>query len=137
MTVRKVNSNSYENGDIHNVGANSVVFTKGDMVTDDAGKLILAVAAAKISGVCKTTATMASDNQTVAMVEVVYEEQKDSTTYEMTITGGTLTAANEQDFFDLSDEVTVDGTSGSATTGQVQMIEYISATAGIFKIVNL
>jgi hypothetical protein len=47
----------------------------------------LATSALPIVGKCKENITMASDNQTVDMVKVVYEEQKPQTTWEVEISG--------------------------------------------------
>jgi hypothetical protein len=57
--------------------------------------------------------------------------------YEVTITGGTITIADETKYFDLSDSVTVDGTTESTTTGQLRMTKFVSATASVFEIANL
>jgi hypothetical protein len=40
-------------------------------------------------------------------------------------------------FYDITATQLVDGMTDSASTGQVQLVEYISQTSGIFKIVNL
>jgi uncharacterized iron-regulated membrane protein len=135
--VKKVNSNTYENGDVHAIGGNSVVFTTKKFVAKSGPFLVLATNALPIAGKCKMNATMASDNQTVAKQEVVYEEQKPQTTREVEITGGTITAADEEKYYNLTDADTVDGTSESTTFGQLQLKKFISATKGLFKIVNV
>jgi len=134
MTVKKVNSNSYENGNIGNTGKNSVVFVNNVFVVDDAGVVDLATDSTAVSWVCQFNGTMASDNQTVAKVQVLYTPKKESNTYDVTIAGGTLTSANEGDYFTLTDEETMDGTSVHATTGQFILVEYKSATLWKFKI---
>ena len=75
--MRKVNSNTYENGDISWIGKNSIVFAYGKFVTKTAGFMLLTTAAAVIDGVCKYAATMDSDNQTVAKERVIYTPVKD------------------------------------------------------------
>lgn len=135
--VRKVNSNTYDNGDIQAIWGNSVTFAFRDFVTKTGGYLVLATAGSEIAGVSKEVATMASDNQTVAKQEVVYEEQKPQTTFLVTITGGTVTIADEGKYYDLATATTVDGTSESTTTWQLELVEFISATESLFKIVNL
>ena len=133
----KLKSNTYENGVISALGKNSEAFGMHDFVVKTANVLSLAVAAGVISGIAMEAATMASDNETVDMVKVNYEEAKDSTVYKVEISGGTITAADEGKFYDLSDENTVDGTSESATTGQLKLVTYISATAGGFVIATI
>jgi len=135
--VRKVNSNTYENGDVSAIGGNSVVFKYRDFVAKTGGFLVLGDVGVDLLGVAKENATMAADNQTVAQARVVYEEQKEQTTWEVVISGGTVTQADEGKYYSLSDEVTVDGTTESVTDGQLQLVKFISATLGLFQIVNI
>jgi hypothetical protein len=113
-----------------------------------------ATSSAKIEGVSLTQGTFASDNQTVAKKRVEYIESKNPVQYGVTITGGTITVADEGKFFNLSDEVTVDGTteSSASTVGayvdttagtavdpvlifQLKLVKFISATYSVFEIV--
>jgi len=135
--VKKINSNTYDNGDVTAIGGNSVTFAFRDFVTKTDGFLVLATAGSTILGVSKENAVMASDNQTVGKVLVAVEPQKEQTTWEVVITGGTITIADEGKYYDLATVTTVDGTSESATTGQLQLVKFISATLCLFKIVNL
>ena len=134
--VLKAKSNSYENGDRSNIGGNSVAFTDKCMVDATGGFLILATVGGNIDGIAKQEITMASDNQTVAKKEVLWEPIKPSTTVRMTITGGTITVADEGKFYDLATASTVDGATESATTGQLKLTKFISATKCEFAIVN-
>lgn len=134
--VRKVNSNTYENGDVAAIGGNSVAFTTNKFVAKSGQFLVIATNALPIVGVCKENATMAADNQTVAKALVVYEEQKPSTLWEAEIAGGTITAADEEKYYNVTDGDTVDGTTESTVAGQLQLKKFISATKGLFKIVN-
>jgi len=135
--VKKINSNTYDNGDVTAIGGNSVTFAFRDFVTKTAGFLVLATAGSTILGVSKENAVMASDNQTVGKVLVAVEPQKEQTTWEVVITGWTITIADEGKYYDLATVTTVDGTSESTTTGQLQLVKFISATLCLFKIVNL
>jgi hypothetical protein len=113
-----------------------------------------ATSSAKIEGVSLTQGTFASDNQTVAQKKVEYIESKNAVQYGVTISGGTITVADEGKFYNLSDEVTVDGTTESAasTVGayvdtvagtavdpvlifQLKLVKFISATYSVFEIV--
>lgn len=134
--IKKVNTNTYENGVVDAIGANSVVFPMHAFVTKTAQFLGLATAGSIIDGIAMEGVTTASDNQTVAKYRVNYEEPKDSTRLLVAITGGTITEAKEGDFYDLDDAETVDGTTESATTGQLQMTKFHTATLCEFKIVN-
>jgi hypothetical protein len=135
--VRKVDSNTYENGDVSAIGGNSVVFTNKKFVAKNGRFLVLATSALPIVGKCKENATMAADNQTANQVRVVYEEQKLQNTWEVEIYGGTVAQADEGKYYNLTDADTVDGTSESTTDGQLQLVKFISATLGLLKIVNI
>lgn len=134
--VRKVNSNTYDNGDVSAIGGNSVTFTREDFVAKNGGFLVLATDSLPIVGRCKHDIKTASNNQTVGKVRVIYEEQKPQTTREVPITGGTVAQADEGKYFNLATKKTVDGTSVETTHGQLQLVKFISATKGLFKIVN-
>jgi len=134
--VRKLNTNTYENGVVSALWDNSAVFTMHCFVNKNNNVLELATAWSNISWIAMEAATMASDNETVAQAFVNYEEPKDSTIYEVEISWGTITAGDESKYYDLTDSDTVDGTSESDTTGQLQLVKYISSTKGGFKVAN-
>lgn len=134
--TRKIKSNSYENGDLSAIGGNSLTFAYREFVNAVGGFAIKATVGGRISGVSKQIATFAADNQTVAKNPLVYEPQKDSTTYRVTITGGTITIADEGKFYDLATSTTVDGTTESTTTGQLKLVKFVTATSSDFQIVN-
>lgn len=135
--VRKIQSNSYEAGDFSAIGGNSLTFVYREFLNATGGYAIKAVAGGVVSGVSKEVATFASDNQTVAMKKLVYEPQKAQTTFRVPITGGTITIADEGKYYDLATSTTVDGTTESATTGQLKLVKFISATLCDFQIVNM
>lgn len=134
--MRLYNINGYTGQAESGTGANSLALTETCFVTKASGVVTKAVAEGVISGVNDTIATYASDNETVDKKAVEFRPALVDATYEVAITGGTITEADEGNFFDLSDEVTVDGATESATTGQVQMVEFISATNAVFRIAN-
>ena len=136
--IRKVNSNSYDNGDVHAIGGNSVAFTTDKFVATSGWSLILATASTNVVGRCKMNITTANDNQTVAKRRVIYEEQKPQTTWEVTITGwGSLTQADEGKYFKLHDASTMDWATAHASPSgrQFQLVRFISTTKGLFKII--
>lgn len=111
-----------------------------------------------IAGVAYTQGVFASDNQTVAKKRVEYYPAKSSTVFQygVTISGGTITVADEGKFYNLSDAVTVDGTTENSTTVtggytntsdagaaqdpllkfQLKLVKFVTATYGIFEIVT-
>ena len=135
--TRKIKSNTYENGDYAVIGGNSLTFAYREMVNTTGWFAIKAVAGGVISGVSKSVLTTASDNQTVAKAKVIVEGINASTTYRMPITGGTITVADEGKYYDLSTSILVDGATENATTGQLKLVKFISATLCDFVIVNL
>jgi hypothetical protein len=62
--------------------------------------------------------------------------------YECDIIGWTITLADVWDYFDIvvsgtdANGFAIDGTTESDTSGQVQLMKYISATRGIFRVAN-
>jgi hypothetical protein len=151
MTVKLAFKNSYNDTQLSWVWANSLALTDYCFVTKTGNVIDKAVAWGLIVWVNDTIATYASDNQTVDKKEVNYTPSETGRLYRVTITGGTITVADEGKFYNLSDEVTVNGTTESAvgkytdTTGwaavdplismQLELVTFESATESIFKIV--
>jgi hypothetical protein len=118
-------------------GANSADFSSADAFVAKSGKVVSkATSSTPIVGVSQTRKTYTSNNETVAKAALDFLPVETNTRYEVTITGGSVTAASEESYFNLSDEVTVDGSTASTTTGQLQLVKYVSATMGVFTVVN-
>lgn len=129
------------NGYTANRAANSVQVANGSLLKFTGGTGIeLAGAGDTIVGVSATVATFASDNYTVDMKDVLYTPTDSIETVLLTISGGTVTAADEGKYYDLLAasglSQIVDGASESTSTGQVRLHKFISATQGEFNIVN-
>ena len=119
------------------IAANSAAITSGDFVTLSGGFVAEATTSAIIEGVSNQTKTYASDNQTVAKLNVSYTVADDELVVRCAISGGTITAADEGKFYILgANGSTVDGTSESTLVGSLRMIKFISATLADFVIVN-
>lgn len=138
------------------IGANSMDLTIGATFLKRAGNVVSIASAAtdRIVGVNITEALYASDNQTVAFKEVNYVSKDSWALYEVAISGGTITVVDEGKFYNLSAADTVDGStestvpyyvvSNDATAAvdpvvcmQLELVKFISATKGWFRIVNL
>jgi hypothetical protein len=133
-----VETNSYNSGMREGIAVNSLTVVPGDFIKNNAGFYDLAGAGDSIVGVSMTKATFASDNQTVAMAKVLVKvEPEINNTYFLPITGGTVTQADENKYYNLNgtDQI-VDGTSESTSTGQLQMVKFVYATKSIFRVVN-
>lgn len=91
----------------------------------------------RIIWVSNSVEAYASDNETGAKKEVNYMERESGVEYEVSIDWGTITAADEWKFYDLKTSNSVDGTTENAAPSgkEVEMIKFISATKGIFRIV--
>lgn len=136
------------------VGANSLNLT-GKFFLKRTGNIIdKAGASDRVIGVNYTEDTFASDNQTVALKTVEFEPKENQMTYIVEISGGTITVVDEGKYFNLLDADTVNGSTESTVpyfvktddagaaidpvvSMQLQMVKFISATKGEFKIVNL
>lgn len=138
LTVFKLKTtNSYDQWVDAQVASNSLDVAQGTLLSLSGGYAVAAGIGTTIIGVSKDQKTFASDNQTVAMKKVNFNPTKPEDDYLATITGGTITQAKVGNYYDLTAAQVVNGATESATTGQVQLVEFISATRGIFKIVNL
>lgn len=138
MSISLHENNTQAESNRTGVGANSLDLSTGAVFLQSVGNIVSgAVTGARIVGVNNTEKVFASDNESVAKATVTYVPETANRTYKVEITGGTITVVDETKYFDLTDSDTVDGITESLTTGQVQLVEFISATEGVFKIVNL
>ncbi len=130
-------NNSYEGGSMDAVASNSLDVAQGTLLSITGGFAVAAGVGTTIVGVSKDQRIFAADNQTVAKALVNYHPTQDSARFIATITGGTITQAKVGKLYDLTAAQVVDGATESASTGQVRLEEFISATRGIFSIANL
>lgn len=136
MTVRLVNENSYTHRSDSSVASNSLDTTAGRIfVSHSNGTIIPATSSTVIDGTSMTMKLFDSDNVTVAKKEVEYITKKTDAIYEVTISGGTITSADKDKFYTLLNSTTVDGSTESTSSGQLQMVKFISATVAEFRIV--
>ena len=152
MTIRLYESNGYKTSTASGIGANSLVLDGSYFVKQTAGIVDKATTGTIIVWVNETETTFASDNQTVAKKEVVFVPATADRLYEVEITWGTITKADEGMYYDLTDADTVNWTTGSAIksvvntsdagattdpvlTKQVQLVKFLTATKSIFRIV--
>jgi hypothetical protein len=130
--------------------ANSAALVVGGFVSLSGGYLIPATTTGKLEGASNETYTAASDNQTVAKYKGSYTVSHPGTRYEVDITGGTVTQADVGKYYNLSTSVLVDGTTEATamatvpddgipadpvTFMQLRLVEFKSATLGVFEIV--
>lgn len=134
--MRLYSANGYTQSQEDGIAKNSLALTGMHFVVKASGVVDKAVATGVISGVNSTIGTFASNNESVAKARVVFNPTTKDALYEVGITGGTITVADEGKFYDLTDSDTVDGTTESATTGQVQLVKFLTATNSVFRIAN-
>lgn len=136
--AENIASKSYNSGTGNGIASNSLAVEQGALLAKVSWFVEIAAAGEDIVGVSLTNKTFASDNQTVDQDLVIYEEANDYLKIQMPITWGTITQADEGKYFDITSDSdqTVDGTTESASTGQLQLVKFISATKGVFKIAN-
>ena len=123
------------------IASNSLTLTDGDLLAKSGGFVIKAGATGKIEGIAAGGQTFASDNQTVAKAQVESVKVSDDSIYEITISGGAITQADEGKFYNLTAGGIVDGTtkavaSTEAAPRQLKMENFISATKGRFSAVR-
>lgn len=138
------------------IGANNLDLTNGVTFLKRAGNVVSQATAAadRIVGVNITEALFASNNQTVGLKEVKYLPKEVYALYECTISGGTITVDDEGKYYNLSAADTVNGATESTVpyyvntsdagaaadpviSMQLELVKFISATKGWFRIVNL
>ena len=125
--------------------ANSLVVEMGSPLHSVSTGVRLAAAGETLVGISLTNKTFDSDNFTVAMEKVLFNPEPNmNNLYELNITGGTVTLADEGvSMYDIVVDgadvngFAVNGASESSTEGTLLLVEYISATKGIFRVVNL
>ena len=131
-------TNAYDIGLGYKTASNSLTVAVGDfikLVGDN--NVVLADVGDTIEGVSVTAKTFDSDNLTGSLEKVAYRPATQKTWYSMPIVGGTITIADEGNYFDIvTGTQAVDGATESATEGQLRLERFISATKGIFSIAN-
>ena len=118
------------------IAGDSVSVLDGDFVSKVGGFVVASTTGVDIIGCAAGEQTFAADNETVAAAKMSYIATSEQVEVDSDIAGGTITQADEGKYFDLTDKDTVDGTTESATTGQLQLVKFISATVGRFRVVN-
>ena len=132
-------TNSYDTGLARKTASNSLTVVVGDLITltGDAN-VTLADTGTVIEGVSLTAKTFDSDNLTVALEKVQYRPSTQNSRYTMPIVGGTIDITKVGNFYDIvTGTQAIDGSTESATTGQVRLERFISSTRGIFSIANV
>jgi hypothetical protein len=138
------------------IGANSLDTTGICTLVKRSGNVISQATGPtdRIVGASITEFAFASDNQTVGLKPLVYRPKEIWAEYELTISGGTITVADEGKFYNLASADTVDGTTESTVpyyvntsdaggavdpvlSMQLVMVKFTSATKATFRIVNL
>lgn len=118
------------------IWGSSVSLVDGDLVSKVGGFIVKTWVWVDVLWVAAGEQVFASDNETVAKARVEFIELDGYSELEMTITGWTITQADEGKYFDITAGGLVDGATESTTTGQLKMERFISATKGIFTIAN-
>lgn len=136
-TFKLTTNNSYDGGAMDAIASNSLDVAQGTLLSISGGFAVAAGVGTNIVWVSKDQKVFASDNQTVAKEKVNYHPAFTSARFRAPITGGTITAAKVGNLYDLTAAQVVNWATESATTGQVRLEEFISATVGIFSIANL
>lgn len=137
MSIKLYEVNSYKTSTLSWIADNSMVLDGPYFLQQTAWIIEKATTGVTIVWVNETNDTYASDNETVAKKRVNFVPVSADRLYTVEISGGTITVADEWKYYDLTDADTVSGATESTTTGQLQLVKFISATKSIFRIVNL
>ena len=156
MAIYLKEKNVYLDRNRQGIGANSLDLSWGATFLKRSGNVISQATTAtdRIIWVNVTEAVFASDNETVAKAVVHYVPKECDRQYTVAISWGTITVADEGKFYNLASADTVDGTTESTTpfyvntsdtwaavdpviSMQLELVEFISATKWVFRIINL
>ncbi len=128
---------AYNSGSEADLAANSLVAQPGDLLTVASsanGNLAsLTGAGDAISGIAISDKTFDADNETVDQAKVLYTPKREGLRFEMPITGGTVTVADEGKLYNINASQVVDGTTEGTGT-QLRMTKFLSATRCEFEI---
>lgn len=119
--------------------ANSQTIAQWDFVQKVAWFVQAAGTTWVIDGSANKAITSASDNQTVAKAQLSYTKPTFNVTeFRVTITWGTITAADEGKYYKLATSSTVDGTSEATgkADAQLRLVKFESATSSIFVVID-
>lgn len=147
--ARVYRDTAYTSRSRSSIASNSVAIANGDFLSLSGGFLIKATTSSKIEGMANGTKTYDADNQTVDMERASYTKAGPMTEFEIVITGGTVTQADEGvSYYNLTTLNRIDGTTESAIESyvdtvaasatdavinmQFKLVKYLSATLGIF-----
>ena len=141
--------NSFSSYTNSGIAANSLALTTASFLTRNASGFIEIADGPtdRIIGVNDTFKTFSSTNQTTDRKRVEYKPICNNIEYVVDISGGTVTVADEGKLFFLASVNVIDGASkvsptATATTaatqinGQFELVQFISATSGVFRIFN-
>jgi len=118
------------------IGKNSEVIANGDLLSKAAGVVIKTIAGGSIVGISHSWKTFTVNNQTVAKEKAIYVKGTDDLRL-VIAADGAISQANEWQLFDINSLTqTVHVLTASATTGQVQMIEFVDQANSVYAIVN-
>jgi hypothetical protein len=136
--IRTNKYKAYNGEEISGIAANSADYSatpSSDSFVGYSGQFVVkANSATELFGVSQSRKAYASDNQTVANEKVNYLPSEMENIYEVTISGGSVAVTDENKFYKLLDDQTVDGTTGSTSEGQVRLVEFVSSVYGKFRI---
>lgn len=152
MAISLKNFVTYTGNEEGVIAENSADTSTSDIfVTISGGFAAPAAAGEKIAGVSLTRAAFAANNQTVAKRKLNFIPSEVDLTYMVTVSGGTITAADVGKYFNLSSSTVVDGTTEATAEAtvtndgvgtdavvkmQLVMVGFVSATLCEFKIVR-
>lgn len=151
-TFKATKTNNYTIGTERKVAANNADFDSGTPVSIGATGAVPSTAGTTIIGVSVSATIFASDNFTVAKANVIYVPATAGQLYNIAITGGTITIADQGKYYNLTATAIVDGATESAVASyvntsdagaaidsvikyQVRLERFISSTLGEFSIV--
>ena len=128
-------SRGYNGGIRKGIATNSTVIEQGDLVYKTGWFISKVSTGNKAIWVSVTEQTYASDNQTVALANLLFIPTYDDTRLKMTITWWTITQVDEWKYYTCDSSQRIDWTTESTLTGDYILDEFVSSTSGYFRVV--
>jgi len=120
-------SRGYNGGIRKGIATNSTVIEQGDLVYKTGWFISKVSTGNKAIWVSVTEQTYASDNQTVALANLLFIPTYDDTRLKMTITWWTITQVDEWKYYTCDSSQRIDWTTESTLTGDYILDEFVLA----------
>lgn len=134
MSIKLHEQNGHKTSTRRVLASNELNLDKTYFVAIENGTVVKADSATKIVWVNETRSKFWEENTTLDKREVVYIPKDADRLYEVSVAGVWMTENSVGQYFNLSDAETVEASSGNPSSGQLELVKFVSEEKWIFKI---